>query len=134
MDHKLDDAGLQAIWGQPLEKPKPGRGVAIIAKADVPCRKVEAKSALERELFDTGRYVHATVSVGTGHTVIHAISIYGFTGAGQHTAVMTKNERFLRDVFKVAAELGDVPVAILGDFNVELDLSHTMSAEIFCSW
>eukprot|EP00973_Karenia_brevis_P030467 4200221-Karenia_brevis.AAC.1 len=58
------------------------------------------------------------VAYGDGRQVVHIMSIYGYTGSEQNADRMRKNEALLADAFTAAAELGNVPIMILGDFNV----------------
>ena len=45
---------------------------------------------------------------------------------------MKDNEQLLRKVFEVAAQLGQVPIALMGDFNVVPDRSRTICTAISC--
>ena len=43
---------------------------------------------------------------------------------------MARNEAFLRDVMEAAAELGNVPILIFGDFNVPPSISCVLQSAI----
>ena len=62
--------------------------------------------------------------------MLHIFSIYGYTNAESDPNVMETNEFFLRDVFDAAAELGNVPVVLMGDFIVVPESSPTLQAAL----
>ena len=43
---------------------------------------------------------------------------------------MTRNDAFLCDVFEAAAELGNVPILIMGDFNVPAHMSGAIASAL----
>ena len=55
------------------------------------------------------------------------MSVYGFTGNGR-LADNKRNDALLQDALLVAAELGDVPVLVMGDFNIVAEQSATLAA------
>ena len=83
-------------------------GVAVLAKHNAPIRRIRGPKVLE----DSGRYVHAGVAYGKGK-VLHAISFYGDVRSEANT------EELLKLTLREAAALGDVPVLIGGDFNMD---------------
>ena len=48
------------------------------------------------------------------------VSVYGYPRANDGGEEMIANETLLEKVFTEAASLGDVPVFICGDFNVQV--------------
>ena len=44
--------------------------------------------------------------------------------------IMSTNEAFLSDIFEYAAELGNVPVTLLGDLNVPPEMSGALQAAV----
>ena len=141
MQREMDSAGWQLICGKPQPRqerkkssPSPWNakhgGVAVIAKKGLVARRQPADTAAKQRLWQTGRWVHVAISTGEGHVVLHVMSVYGWTGAEQKFDAMVANEQLLRDVFEVAAELGDVPVIVAGDFNVHLERSSQLTSAL----
>lgn len=83
-------------------------------------------TATRRRLWESGRWVNVAVAVADGRQVLHVMSVYGYTGASANNVAKRQNERLLQDVFETAVELGNVPVMILGDFNVDPSRSATI--------
>ena len=119
----LRRAGWQSFWGkpQPLRVGEyhvsagnalPG-GVGILVREGIPARLVPPVSAARQILWDTGRWCHAEISYGSGAQLLHVMSVYGHAGDGSAHCNAT-NDAFLRQVFVVAAELGQVPIFIVG--------------------
>jgi len=132
----LRRAGWQSFWGkpQPLRMGEyhvsagnalPG-GVGILVREGIPARLVPPVSAARQILWDTGRWCHAEISYGSGAQVLHVMSVYGHAGDGSAHCNDT-NDAFLRQVFVVAAELGQVPIFIVGDFNITVTASQVLS-------
>ena len=128
MRQRLEGDDCSVVFGQPqdsLSNPwhcKQG-GVAIAARNGLRLQAVQPVNDVERALLATKRYVHAAVPIGNGKQVLHVISLYGFSGASSCSARMSLNESLLSQVFQVLAVLGNVPVLLAGDFNVNLDSS-----------
>ena len=135
-DSIWDTHGWQIVWGkavQHMRTPYEGRngGVAIMARAGIPFRRVEPASEVTKRLWESGRWVHACVGFGDGKSVVHVFSVYGFTNSRTWCPdIMAKNEALLSDVFEAAAELGNVRVVILGDLNVPVDMSSVIHSAI----
>ena len=93
-------------------------GVAVMVRDGFPASRGPVDTDTRRRLWESGRWVHVEIAAGEGRQVVHLMSIYGHTGADRAAEPKQKNEAFLKDVFLAAAELGDVPIMIAGDFNV----------------
>ncbi len=83
-------------------------------------------------LRGTARFHAATV--GCGATRLNVLNVYGFSGANTKHTEALRNENFLEAVALVAAGLGDVPTIIVGDFNVELEKSGTLTSLLRRGW
>eukprot|EP00973_Karenia_brevis_P084599 11740044-Karenia_brevis.AAC.1 len=94
-----------------------------MVKSHLPAATVPADNDLRSKLWETGRWMHAVIGLGQRRPALHVFSIWGIPGAETNADKMACNEAFLRDVFEAAAELGDVPIVIAGDFNVCPDAS-----------
>ena len=84
------------MYGRPLEprrstsEAKPG-GVPIVSGPGVDLQKAPLTSAQEKELQETGRYVRALVAIGNGDRVVHVVSLYGHSGAGDSAERLRQN-------------------------------------------
>ena len=109
-------------------------GVAALARKPIPIQAVEpplrpADLILEDEpdILGEGRLLHAAVPVGTGRTVLHMLTYYGFSGARAGNAVAKRlNEAGLSQAFRYVAALGNVPVVLGGDLNDNPESSRTL--------
>eukprot|EP00973_Karenia_brevis_P091639 12408440-Karenia_brevis.AAC.1 len=70
------------------------------------------------------------VPVGDGKQIIHIMSVYGYGGASHNSDDMAKNEELLRAVLCSAMELGNVPVVIAGDLNVDPQRSAALCSAL----
>ena len=128
---ELKTAGLSIIFGKPLKRRTPtsrlpAGGVAIAARPALNLRAVPPNCPASQALWDTTRFCHGVVCFEG--QVVHVISFYGFTNAARHPEQRRANESLLKQMFAFLACLGDVPIVILGDFNVPPDRSVTLSA------
>ena len=78
-------------------------------------------------LWQTGRWHSIAVKVAASGLIIHVVSIYGHPGANEGGEVMDANENFLSDVFNEAGSLGDVPIVIIGDYNIRTEKSPLLA-------
>ena len=70
-------------------------GLAIAGGPGVEPQRERAPltSTQEKILYETGRYVRALVAYGFGDRIVHVISLYGFSGAGDNAKKMRQNEQ-----------------------------------------
>ncbi len=97
----------------------PSGGLLVAAKGprSVFAPKVREPGAAAQE----HRWMHVVVEGGSGEQPIHFLPVYCYPrGTTAHLELQTS---VLTEVFEYAAGLGDVPVAVLGDFNAEPDES-----------
>ncbi len=92
----------------------------------------EEWEAALRFLNGTARFQAATVGCGTSQ--LNVLNVYGHSGANSRHAEAAMNENLLEAVALVAAGLGDAPTIIVGDFNVELARSDTISYLLRRGW
>ena len=118
----LRRAGWQSFWG----KPQPLRVGERHVSAGNALPGGAPAGAMQKILWDTGRWCHAEISYGSGAQLLHVMSVYGHAGDGSAHCNAT-NDTFLRQVFVVAAELGQVPIFIVGDFNITVTASQVLS-------
>ena len=62
--------------------------------------------------------------------MLHCFCVYGYPNAGRDATARERNEDLLRKTLEVAAELGDVPIVMLGDFNVDPSASAVLRSAI----
>ena len=130
----LKEAGWEAVWGKPLpphasaESALPG-GVGIISRH--PLQLVKPSCQLSTWLWDTTRFVHACVLPAyASKQPIHVVCVYGHSKASTDPARKRQNEELLDAVFQYIAQLGNVPVVILGDFNTQPNLSSALNTAL----
>jgi hypothetical protein len=87
-------------------------------KKCTPIRTAPRDTTRRRELWETGRWVHARVATGRGREVVNVGVYYGIPGADSSSEAMQENERLLGLVFEEAALLAGAPTILLGNFNV----------------
>ena len=85
------------------------------------------RTKLGDELYLTGRWQSAVVRICGGDILMHVITVYGYPRANEGGETYEQNEEFMRKVFLEAESLGNVPVAICGDFNVNIERSQILS-------
>ena len=85
----------------------------------------------EKILHETARYDHNICPVAGSNTLIHFLHYYGVSGARTSRGPdFSGNERYLFRVFGVGDALGDVPVFIIGDLNIDCKGSPTLASRI----
>ena len=78
-------------------------------------------------LYETGRWHSAAVRINASGLIVHIVSLYGFPRANEGGDEMEENESLLSNAFAEATSLGNVPVLVMGDFNVSAERSHVLS-------
>ena len=135
MEASFRELGRPIVFGKPLPAwrtqwgAKCG-GVAIAALPGVEIQRVEASTEIERELWDSCRWVHAVLALGNGSTMLHIMCVYGYSGAANKYERMRLNENLLSKTLAAAAEYGNVPVVLIGDVNVPPETSLAVSSAI----
>ena len=143
---ELEDAGRTAHWGAPqqaLLTERAGKtyggsvasakkgGVATIVNLEIPTRKLAATwDEKIAELCHTGRVVVTMMECGRHHRPLGIFNVYGYSGAsgGPTTLAFERNERLLKLTFEVAATMGDQPILIVGDLQIDTRASPTIAA------
>ena len=127
------EQGWQVVWGKELpewrsaEEAKSG-GVAILVKEGIPVLTSPPSSTLEKNLWDSTRWVKAKVAYGKGNEWIDVTSVYA------PSADPEAREKILGEVMEAAAELGDIPGVIGGDFNAGPGKSGVLAATLDTGW
>eukprot|EP00973_Karenia_brevis_P081265 11267179-Karenia_brevis.AAC.1 len=131
MTTTLQQQGWQSFWGRPQEPqhraqafvPSPWNathgGVGIVVRSGIPAQPAPLDTPRRQALWNTGRWLHVMVGTGNGRQVLHVMTVYGHTGSSSNAPSMSQNEDLLNEVLTVAAELGNVPVIVLGDINID---------------
>ena len=88
---------------------------------------IELVRGQEPGILEEGRLTHAAVPTGSGHTVPHCLSYYGYREARSGDALAKqRNELGLQQALRYAAALGNVPTCLGGGFNDEPSTSPTL--------
>ena len=134
----------KAIWGKPqpirkgtihstLDAKQGGVGFLL---ANHHCATSSPRSDVGNQLFESGRWNSIAVRINSGGLIIHVVTVYGFPRANEGGEPMESNEQLLSDVFSEATSLGNVPVIVLGDFNIKPErspiLSHLVTSGLWC--
>jgi len=135
IQRQLEEVKWSVVWGKPQAEWKSqwgakAGGVGIVSRPGVPLQEVKPVSQTQRELWESGRCVHAATAMGNGSVALHVFCVYGFSGAAGNNERMALNEQLLSKVFAAAAELGNVPVVVVGDLNVPPDASLVISSAL----
>ena len=108
--------------------PMPG-GVGSFIKTHIPfVRSNLLVDGLTDE--DLRRVQSYTVFAGNGMEPVRVIQLYGYARAHGDAERMELNERFLQKIFEESNSNANLPVILLGDFNVEPQYSPTVSYEV----
>ncbi|KAJ9442265.1 Ribonuclease HI [Diplonema papillatum] len=124
--------GRKCFWGEDVPivigtngvgQRAPG-GAAVVTRDSVVASKARPRTELETRLVESTRVAHAVIATGSARSVLHVISVYA--QVGKESGVARERERFLAEVFEMAAGLGQVPVAIVGDLNTTIEESVSL--------
>ncbi len=90
-------------------------GLAVVARA--PRRLYMARPPIKGPAYLGGYWMRVVVQGGRGEAPVHLVVVYSPPrGMPGHSLTL---EEILFEAFEEAARLGEVPVAVLGDFNCE---------------
>ena len=132
----LEAEGYQCVFGEPMPAiPNTNKSLAVAGGVGVFSRgrmlkKVAPSSTEEQELIDTKRFVHAVTPLGDGKQCLHVISFYGITNSARSGPAKAKNEEILAKLFRVLAQLGQVPILLMGDFNCNSNSSPALEGAL----
>ena len=134
----LEPFKLNSVWGkaQPIRRgtrlstldAKQG-GVGVLHRQQhsvSPSPRTEVGQAL----FETGRWQSVAVNFNGSGLIFHVVSLYGYAGANEGGELMETNENFLNNVFAEASSFGDIPVLVVGDFNVKIENSPILTGAV----
>eukprot|EP00663_Eupelagonemidae_sp_cell21sb_P002558 gene2558-6142_t len=135
MTRSLRAKGWQVIWGAPQQQGRSdsvwdagGGGAAVLVKNGIPVAAPKIDTPLRKRLWASQRWAHAAVGYASGGRSMHIFSVYGHTTAEKNAEARAKNEALLQDVLEAAAELGSVPVFLVGDINIHPNSSEVLAA------
>ena len=121
----LRQHGWVVFWGAPLESrgrgiwDVPAGGVAVLVHAGhaAEAAKLPKRRDLDPpawDLWQSARFLHVRVAVGTGGTVLLLLYVYGIPNDTELNAELWDS------VLQYAARLGNAPFLVGGDFNFPL--------------
>ena len=127
-----------AVWGKPqpirqgtvhstLDAKQGGVGTLI---AKLHSAAPSPRTNLGQQLYDTGRWHSLAIKICRSSLIVHVVSLYGFPRANEGGDEMVQNEELLSNTFAEATSLGNVPVVVMGDFNVTPERSPVLAALI----
>ena len=116
------DRGWKALWGAPVSLKASGvsvnggkhSGVGLIVQRRVPAQIVQTGTAEAKQLWNSGRFLHAKVITGVGRQWLHIFVWYGFASGKRKVRL---NQEHVTLMLREVAALGNVPVVMLGDWN-----------------
>ena len=134
-DDTLTDYGVKSLWG----KPQPIRRGTLLSTMDAKQGGVgflysnkhaiapSPRTETGEKLWESGRWQSVAVRINSSGLVIHVVTIYGHPRANEGGDVMDTNEELLRNIFDEAGSLGNVPILVVGDYNVKPENSPFLS-------
>ena len=136
--------GFQAFWGHDTERivrrqsglvhtAATQGGVAFLVRCHLSCKLFPAEGALQT-LHRSGRFLHLGVAIGRGNKLLHLVNYYGISGAtskGYSGTDYAANEKNLALVFDFCRGLGQVPIFVGMDANIDHPQSEAMRRAIF---
>ena len=135
-DDTLSSYKSKGFWG----RPQPIRKGTVLSTLDAKQggvgflhSRVHAVAPSPRtnvgdKLWQSGRWQSLAVRINSSGAIIHIVSIYGHPRANEGGEVMDVNEEFLSDIFAEAGSLGNVPVLVIGDFNIKVEKSPLLAS------
>ena len=87
-------------------------GCAILVRSGTHIRTVLPTTDAVQQLWEAGRWCHATILLGSGRSFLHVASIYATVDNPKAA------DAALFAVLEELAPLGEVPIILTGDFNI----------------
>ena len=134
MDRALAELGWTIAWGKPMplitlaagSSPTMwsahAGGCAIAVRSGTPLRSIPATTDAVKRLWEAGRWCHATIHWGNWRYFLHVASLYAPVDDAQ-----AADAALFAALVELAA-LGEVPILLAGDFNLEPQNSPTLHA------
>ena len=106
--------GWDALWGHGVSSAHVG-GVAVLVRPGHSALQITPATAKGAAAFSADRLMIASVALNRGKGVLYVINVYGHSGGDREA----EREELISTAFREAAALGDVAIAIGGDWNTE---------------
>ena len=97
-------------------------GCAIAVRSGAPIRCIPPTTDAMKQLWDAGRWCHATIPWGTGRSFLHVASLNAPVDNPKAA------DAALFAALEELAPLGEVPILLTGDFNLESHQAPTLHA------
>ena len=97
-------------------------GCAIAVRSGTPLRSIPATTDAVKRLWEAGRWCSATIPWGNGRSFLHVASLYAPVDDAR-----AADAALFAALVELAA-LGEVPILLAGDFNLEPQNSPTLHA------
>ena len=132
------DRGWKALWGAPVSLKASGvsvnggkhSGVGLLVQRRVPAQIVQTGTAEAKQLWNSGRFLHAKVITGVGRQWLHIFVWYGFA-SGKRKVLL--NQEHVTLMLREVAALGNVPVVMLGDWNCAPQPQKCIALQTACA-
>ena len=92
----------------------------------VPIRPINKEE--QYQLMETGRFMIKWIPTPDKYDGLYVATIYGYSGASVQPHLWKKNECLLRMILKLASRLGNAPIILMGDFNIDPQQSSVLEA------
>ena len=109
------------LWGHGVPSAHTG-GVAMLVKPEHSATQILPATTKGVAASRAGRLMIAAIALNRGNRVLYVFNVYGHSGCNHEE----EREDLISTVFREAAALGDVAIAIGGDWNVEPQNSATV--------
>ena len=129
MTRSLAERGWTVVWGKPMPlitlSSAPtmwsahAGGCVLAVRSGIPIRQIPPATEAVQRLWDAGRWCHASFPWGTGRSFLHVASLYAPVDDPQAA------DAALYAAFAELAALGEVPILLAGDLNLETMSSFT---------
>ena len=106
--------GWEVLWGHGVSSAHVG-GVAVLFKPGHSASQIAPATRKGRSAYAEDRLMIAAIAFNRGKSVLYVINVYGHSGAGREE----EREKLISTALCEAAALGDVAIAIGGDWNTE---------------
>ena len=102
------------LWGHGVPSAHVG-GVAVLVKPEHSATQILPSTPKGIAAYSAGRLMIAAIALNRGSSVLYVVNVYGHSGITR----AEQREELISTVFREAAALGDVAIAIGGDWNTE---------------
>ena len=134
-DDTLPSYGVKSFWG----KPQPIRRGTLFSTMDAKQGGVgflysqkhaiapSPRTEVGERVWESGRWQSIAVRINSSGPIIHIVTIYGHPRANEGGDAMDLNEELLGNIFDEVGSFGNVPILVIGDYNIKPERSPFLS-------